>query len=103
MLFRSVDADGAAALGGNPEGIMMLSKAIDHLSKAQKNTADFAEKIEKAAEARTKREAAATVDAIGKETGITARPVACPIRYWPTVNSPVCMAARKSGRSDRLS
>lgn len=69
---EEVDGDGAAALAGNPEGIMMLSKAIDHLAKAQKANADFAEKIEKAAEARAKREAAARVDAIGKEKGISA-------------------------------
>ena len=69
---EDVDADGAAALAGNPEGIMLIAKAIDHLSKAQKNTADFAEKIEKAAEARAKREAALRVDAVAKEKGISA-------------------------------
>lgn len=73
---EDVAAGGAAALAGDPEGIMMLSKAIDHLSKAQKNTADFAEKIEKAAEARAKREAAASVDAVGRERGISADTVA---------------------------
>ncbi len=69
---EDVDADGAAALGGNPEGIMFLSRAIEALSRAQKNTADFAEKIQIAAEARAKREAALRVDAVAKEKGISA-------------------------------
>lgn len=69
---EEVDGEGAAALAGNPEGIMMLSKAIDHLSKAAKTNADFAAQIEKAAEARAKRDAAATVERIGKESGISA-------------------------------
>lgn len=67
-----VDADGKAALAGNPMGMMLVAKGIDHLASAAKKNADFAEKIEKAAEARAKRDAAATVERIGKESGISA-------------------------------
>jgi hypothetical protein len=46
---EEVDKGGAAALAGNPEGIMLLSKAIDHLSKAQKSNLDFLAQVEKRA------------------------------------------------------
>lgn len=46
---EEVDKDGAAALGGNPMGIMLLSKAIDHLATAQKKNLDFTAMVEKRA------------------------------------------------------
>ena len=57
---------------------MFLSKAIDHLASAAKKNADFAEKIERAAEARAKRDAAATVDAIGMVPNSPMNPNAAP-------------------------
>ena len=69
---EEVDADGKAALSGNPEGIMLLSKAIDHLAKASKANADFAEKVEKRAEERARKAAAAAVDVVAKARGLTA-------------------------------
>jgi hypothetical protein len=33
---EEVNADGLAALAGNPEGVMMLAKALDHLGRASK-------------------------------------------------------------------
>jgi hypothetical protein len=69
---EDVDKDGAAALAGNPEGIMLLSKAIDHLSKAQKANADFAAQVEKRAEDRTKKAAVAAVETVTKARGISA-------------------------------
>lgn len=44
-----VDKDGAAALAGNPMGIMLLSKAVDHLATAQKKNLDFVAMVEKRA------------------------------------------------------
>ena len=68
---EDVDAGGAAALSGNPEGIMLLSKAIDHLAKASKANVEFAEKVEKRAEERARKAAAAVVDSVAKAKGIS--------------------------------
>lgn len=68
---ENVEATGAAALNGDPEGIMMLCKALDHLASAQKKNIDFSAQVEARAEARAKREAAATVDTVGRERGIS--------------------------------
>lgn len=68
---EDVDKGGAAALAGNPEGIMLLSKAIDHLATAQKKNADFTAQVEKRAEDRTKKAAAVAVEAVTKARGIS--------------------------------
>lgn len=67
-----VDAEGKQALLGNPEGIMMLSKAIDHLARAQKSNLDFVAQVEKRIAERTKVEAAASVEKVTKARGISA-------------------------------
>ena len=69
---EDVAAGGAAALNGDPEGIMMLSKALDHLASAQKKNIDFSAQVEKRAEERARKAAAATVETIGRERGISA-------------------------------
>ena len=69
---EDVDKGGAAALAGNPEGIMMLSKAIDHLAKAQKSNLDFVAQVEKRIEERTKKTVAAAVETVTKARGISA-------------------------------
>ena len=69
---EDVAAGGAAALNGDPEGIMMLSKALDHLASAQKKNIDFSAQVEKRAEERARKAAAATVEPIGRERGISA-------------------------------
>lgn len=66
-----VDEDGRAALAGNPEGVMMLAKALDHLTRASKSDMEFVSKIETRVAERTRKEAAAVVDQVAKESGIT--------------------------------
>jgi hypothetical protein len=69
---EEVAPGGAAALAGDPQGIMLLSKALDHLASAQKKNIDFTAQVEARAEARARRVAAATVETIGRERGISA-------------------------------
>lgn len=68
---EDVDEGGAAALAGNPEGAMMLAKALDHLTKASKADAEFVAKVEARATERAKKAAAAAAEAIGREKGLT--------------------------------
>ncbi|MBY4640303.1 DUF3486 family protein [Gluconacetobacter entanii] len=70
------NADGLAALQGNPEGLMLLSKALDHLTKASKTDADFVAQIEERTEARLRREAETNIRREGKKQGLTAEQVA---------------------------
>jgi hypothetical protein len=65
------DAEGVAALAGNPEGTMMLAKALDHLSRASKTNVDFVMAAEKRATERAKKEAAVAVETVAKERGIS--------------------------------
>lgn len=65
------NADGLAALQGNPEGLMLLSKALDHLTKASKTDADFVAQIEERTEARLRKEMEKNVQAVVKEQGLT--------------------------------
>ena len=67
-----VDGDGMAALKGNPEGVMMLSKALDHLTRASKSDVEFVAKIEARVAERTKRDAAGVADKVGKARGLSA-------------------------------
>lgn len=73
---EGVDEDGRAALAGNPMGAMMLAKALEHLTKASRHDQEFIEKVEARAAARAKREAAAAVDAVAKERGLSAETAA---------------------------
>jgi hypothetical protein len=67
-----VDGGGAAALAGNPEGAMMLAKALDHLTRASKTNVDFIAAAEKRATERAKKAAAVAVETVGRERGISA-------------------------------
>jgi hypothetical protein len=67
----TVDEGGKAALDGNPEGVMMLAKALDHLSRASKTNVDFVAAAEKRAAERTKKEAAVAVETVAKARGIS--------------------------------
>ncbi len=67
-----IDEDGKAALNGSPEGIMLLAKAMDHLTKSAKTDAEYAAKIEAKVEARMKREMSAHVNAVVKKQGLSA-------------------------------
>jgi hypothetical protein len=73
---EEIDVDGKAALAGNPEGTMMLAKALDHLAKASKSNMDFIQAAEARAVARTKREAAGAVETVAKEKGLSADTIA---------------------------
>ncbi|GGG30892.1 hypothetical protein GCM10010964_18530 [Caldovatus sediminis] len=69
---EGVDGEGRAALAGNPMGAMLLAKALEHLTKASRHDQEFIEKVEARAAARAKREAAAAVDAVARERGLSA-------------------------------
>jgi hypothetical protein len=71
-----VDGDGRAALAGNPEGIMMLAKSLDHLTRASKSDVEFVAKVEARAAEKAKREAVAAVEAISKAEGISGKTMA---------------------------
>lgn len=66
-----VDESGAAALKGNPEGIMMLAKAVDHLTRSSKSDAEFVKKVEEAAAEKARKSAAAVVDDQVKRKGLS--------------------------------
>ena len=62
-----VDEGGAAALAGQPQGIMFLSKALDHLARASKTNADFQAATEARAEKRAQAAAAKAVEEVAKD------------------------------------
>jgi len=61
-----VDKDGRAAIDGNPEGVMMLAKALDHLGRASKTNVDFLVAAEKRAAEKAKAEAFAAIEDVAK-------------------------------------
>lgn len=69
---NDADADGLAALRGNPEGIMLLAKAIDHLTKSSKADIDNQQQIEARVEKRLKAQAEQHVVSEAKKRGISA-------------------------------
>lgn len=70
------DSAGMAALQGNPEGLMFLAKALDHLTKSSKTDADFVAQIEERAEARLRRQVEQAVSTNAKRQGLSAETVA---------------------------
>jgi hypothetical protein len=68
---EEIDKGGKAALAGNPEGVMMLAKALDHLGKAGKSNIEYILMVEVRAITRAKLAAAQSVDATGKARGLT--------------------------------
>jgi len=72
---EDIDESGKAALAGNPEGVMMLAKALDHLTRASSKNLEFIRLAEDRATAKAKREAAQAVDTVGREKGLTAATV----------------------------
>lgn len=69
---EEADADGKAALAGNPMGAMMLAKALEHLTKASRHDVEFIERAEKRAAERARKEAAASAEAVAQQRGISA-------------------------------
>jgi hypothetical protein len=78
LFLRDADGDeasdetGKAALLGNPEGLMMLAKAVQALASASKTNEDFIAAAEKRAADKARRQAAEAVDVVGKAKGLTA-------------------------------
>lgn len=73
---EAVDAGGKAALEGNPEGVMFLAKALDHLGRASKTNVEFVALAEKRADEKARKEAALAVDEVAKTNGLTGDTVA---------------------------
>ena len=63
---------GREALAGDPEGVMMLSKALDHLTRASRSNVEFIAAAEKRAAERARKEAASAAEVVARERGISA-------------------------------
>jgi hypothetical protein len=68
----AIDGDGVAAMQGNPEGVMMLAKALDHLGRASKSNVEFLVMAERRATEKAKQESFAAVEAVAKTAGLSA-------------------------------
>ncbi|GAB0119464.1 phage protein Gp27 family protein [Acidisoma sp. 7E03] len=68
---EDIDEDGKAAVNGNPMGMMLLAKAMDHLTKASRTNEAFTRELELRTEARVKKEAASRVEAVARERGLS--------------------------------
>ncbi|MCH4024025.1 MAG: DUF3486 family protein [Acetobacter sp.] len=66
------DGEGLAALKGNPEGLMLLAKALDHLTKSAKADIDNQKQIEERVEKRLKAQAEKHVVDEARKKGISA-------------------------------
>lgn len=73
------DGRGIAALNGNPEGIMMLAKALDHLTKSAKSDIENQKAIEERVEARVRKETEGKLRDALKKQGLS-KDVASQIR-----------------------
>ncbi|KXV50546.1 hypothetical protein AD945_01840 [Gluconobacter albidus] len=56
----------------DPQSIMMMAKALDHLTRSSKTDADFVAKVEARVEARIRAETEARLKTVVKEKGMTA-------------------------------
>ena len=66
-----VDEGGKAALRGNPQGAMMLAKALEHLTKASRHDVEFIERAEKRAATKATAEAASRAADAAKQKGMS--------------------------------
>ena len=71
-----IDRDGRAALAGNPEGMMMLAKALESLTRASKTDVEFVAQVEARSAEKAKKAAAAVVETVAKAEGISAGTIA---------------------------
>jgi hypothetical protein len=71
-----VDAHGKAALAGDPEGVMMLAKALDHLARASKTNEDFIAAAKARATKEAQMAAVKAVEDVAKDAGLTGSTVA---------------------------
>ncbi len=69
---EDVAEGGREALAGDPEGVMMLSKALDHLTRASRSNVEFIAAAEKRAAERARKEAASAAEVVARERGISA-------------------------------
>lgn len=70
QLFSKLE-EGADIAGGDPEELMFLAKALDHLARAQKTSVDTIIAAEKRGEEKARREAAEAVESVAKSEGLT--------------------------------
>jgi uncharacterized protein YukE len=80
LFMRSADGEAVAQYGklateGDPEGIMMLAKALDHLGRASKSNVEFLVAAEKRAADKARAEAVVAVESVAKENGFSAATV----------------------------
>jgi hypothetical protein len=68
---EDVHKAGQAALDGDPEGVMMLAKALDHLGRASKSNVEFIALAEKRAAEKAKQESFAAVEDVAKDAGLS--------------------------------
>ncbi|OYV35526.1 MAG: hypothetical protein B7Z80_18125 [Rhodospirillales bacterium 20-64-7] len=68
---ETVAKDGKEAVNGDPEGIMMLAKALDHLGRASKSNVEFLVAAEKRATDKARAEAMVAVESVAKESGLS--------------------------------
>jgi DNA-binding XRE family transcriptional regulator len=64
-------ATAAEALKGDPEGVMMLAKALDHLGRASKSNVDFLVAAEKRAREKAQAESFKAVEEVAKTAGLS--------------------------------
>ncbi len=73
---EGINDGGREALRGDPKGLMMLAKTLDHLTSASRKNQDYIVLAEKRATELANKAAAATVERIGKARGISAETLA---------------------------
>ena len=73
---EAVDSDGKAAIDGNPMGLMMLAKALDHLGRASKSNVEFVALAEKRAADKARQESVLAVEEVAKDAGLSGDTVA---------------------------
>jgi uncharacterized protein YukE len=66
-----VASHGKEATQGDPEGIMMLATALDHLGRASKSNVEFLVAAEKRAADKARAETMAAVESVAKEGGLS--------------------------------
>ncbi len=69
------DAEGRAAVAGNPQGVMLLAKAVDHLSRARRSDADAVRIAEQRAEKKAKEKAVGAVEVAARARGLSAETI----------------------------
>ncbi len=66
-----MDEGGKSAKEGNPDGLMKLAKALDHLGRASKSNVEFIALAEKRAADKARAESAAAVEDVAKDAGLS--------------------------------